>query len=806
MITITNEDTILTEIDQIKLSDRLGRWKEASLDATPKICTERATLAMQAYQDSDGEDIQIRRARLFARILENIPVTIQDWQLLAGSETEHLYGVHPDVDLSADFVLNIMGQDDVSVGSPVVSGAISNVQREELIKCAKFFQGQTVSEHVTEAWESAIGMPYMDYVTVVQPLGIPGPYLRAPISFDVLLSKGIRGIIEEAKGHIESLNQMQESEVERLHFWQSTIIVCEALIEYARRHAELAHDMARREQDPQRRIELEKMADVCEWVPENPARNLHEAIQAVTFILLGVKLETPFMPGDVGRIDQYLWPYFKKDLGEGVLTLEQAAELLASFAVFRGSVVAVKDMAYQQAQQNVAELNHITLGGVDRDGNDACNLLTYLILHIAGILAIPEPHYSLRWHPDVPSWIMCKSLETTAKVGGTPQFVNDAHVEQFWTDRGVPLEDVRDWSGLGCLPPIPPERTYYLVSVANQTKVLELTLNSGIDPMSGKQIGPNTGDPSTFATFEDLLGAFEKQYEFWAERMTQLGHLSEAVEPQYIRLPFLSSIAGGCMDRGKDIIFRDSPNFFAFCDDRAVIDNADCMVAIKKLVYDDKSLAMDELAEALKSNFAGDAGEGIRQMCLTAPKYGNDIDEVDNLAKYLGGLGGGIISSHTTSNGKPFNVERPGVSWHFPAGWMTGALPNGRKGGEPLNDGSLSPMRGQDRLGPTAVLRSVLKAGPMESLYNVLNQRFSLTGVQSPESMDKLRLLTETYLKNGGTHIQFNMVDTETLRDAQIHPELHKDLVVRVGGFNAYFVQLTVEVQDDVIARTQQGL
>ena len=806
MVTKIDEGSMLAEIDQLKLSDRLKQWKQASLDAVPRICTERAELAGEAWSESAGDDLEVRRAKLLKKILENIPVYIPEWQLLAGNETEHLYGAHPDVDLSSDFILRIMGTDDLSVGSPVIGGSISAEERNTLIECARVFEGQTVCEHVWQAWESAIGVPFYQYAAVLGAMGMPGPYLRAPLMFEEVLTKGVRNIINKAEANIRQIGDSSEESDEKINFWQSVIIVCEALITYARRHAELARNLARQEKDPKRRAELEAIAEVCEWIPENPARTLHEAIQSVTFILLALKLETPHLPGDCGRTDQYLWPYLEKDLHEGRLNLDQAAELIADFIVFRGSVVSVHEMKFLESQQTVAELNHITIGGVDRQGNDATNPLTYLILHVAGLLGIPEPHISLRWHPGTPAWIMPKAMETSMKVSGTPQFVNDAHVEQWWTSRGVSLEDARDWSGLGCFPPMPPNVAYYLVGVANQAKVLELMLHNGVETLRNKQLGPQTGDPRSFQTFDDLLAAFETQYEFWANRLTLMGRLSWDVEHKYLRLPFLSSVLEGCMERGRDILFRDSPYFFTFCDDRAVIDNADSLMAIKTLVFDENKLTMDELLAALDSNFDGEKGDEIRQMCLSAPKYGNDIDEVDRLAGYLGAFGGRTISSNKTPDGKPFEVERPGVSWHFMAGKMVAALPNGRKSKEPLNDATLSPMRGQDRFGPTAVFRSVLKTGLKESLYNVLNQKFSLTAVQSPESTQKLCDLTQAYLSNGGMHVQFNMVDAQTLRDAQAHPELHKDLVVRVGGFSAYFVQLTTEVQDDIIARTEQGL
>ncbi len=804
---ILNEiDMPLEEIDQLKLSERLKAWREAMQNTRPRICTERAELAVESWKASVNDDIQIRRAKMVKHILENIPVHIHDWQLLAGSETEHIFGGHPDVDLSSESVLAIMGNDDISIGSPVVSGEITKEGREKIIECAKFFQGQTVCEHVDRAWASALGIYHNAFVDIISMLGSPGPYLRAPLMFEKVLKKGFQGFIEEAKAKIKSFLEEQDGDIDKLYFWQSAILVCEGVITFARRHAEQARNLAEKEENPERRQELLEIADVCEWVPENPARTLHEAVQSVTFVLLATKLEMPQLPGDDGRPDQFLWPYFKKDIQEGHVTFDRAAELIGDFLAFRGSVISVHGSWYIGCSQTVAELNHITLGGVDRDGNDATNPLTYLILHVMELLKIPEPHCSLRWHPDTPDWIMKKGHKTSVAVSGNPQFVNDAHVEEFWKTRGVPIEEIRDWSGLGCLPPMPQNCVYQLAGCMNQVKILELVMNNGINPLSGQLVSIETGDPREFKTFDDLMEAFKKQYTFWCNRLTWLARIAWREERKYFRVPFFSTVLHGCIDRGKDVVFRESPYFFTFVDDRGVIDNADCMIAIKKLVYDDKKLAMDELIEALNSDFQGERGEEIQKMCLAAPKYGNDIDEVDSLANYLGNFGGSVIGSDKTPDGIPFSVERPGVSWHYVAGMMVKALPNGRNAGEPLNDGTLSPMRGQDRNGPTAVFRSVLKAGLKESLYNVLNQKFSLTAIQSPESMEKLGRLTETYLKNGGLHVQYNLLDAQTLLDAQENPEMHKDLIVRVGGFSAYFIQLTKEVQDDIIGRTEQGL
>ena len=802
---LSNEQ-LLEDIDNTTLNDKLPVWKRMQMDARPRIRAERALLAAESWKRTRGEDVQIRRAKLLAHVLENIPVHIHDWQLLAGSESEDIFGVHPDVDQSTSVTVAAMNSDSLPVGNPEVSGIVTEEERQSLLECAEVFRGDTVFEHVEQAWVDAFGTNPSNWFSALQFLGKPGPFYKAPVELEKIVREGLRCTIDEAKAKISEFKASFEADVDRLYFWKSVVIVLEAMVVYANRHAEHASSLAAAEAAPARRAELEQMAEACRRVPEHPARTLQEGFQAVVFTLLGLKLETPHLPGDSGRMDQYLWDLFRNDYEQGATSLQRAGELFACHLAYRAGVTSLNDPSFMDMSQTVTELNLITLGGVDRDGRSADNALTYLFLHVGGLLGLPEPHLTLRWHPETPQRVMRKAHEVSLKVGGNPQFVSDGPVEEFWTARGVPVEKARDSSGLGCLPPLVPGTTYYNIGCVSHAKTLELTLHNGRDPLLDRCIGLETGDPLEFESFEQLYAAYQAQYEFWVARLARMARISYHVEHQYLRTPFFSSIFDGCIERGRDLAFRDVPGCHHFINDRATIDGGDSLIAIQKLVFEEKKLTLAELIEALDSNFAGDRGEEIRQLCLAAPKYGNDIDEVDRMAGELGAFGGRTIRSHTMPNGVPIQIGRPGVSWHYFAGAKTGALPNGRRSREPLNDATLSPMRGQDRHGPTAVLRSVLKAGFRESLFNTLNQRVSPSAVRSPETMDKLVGLTQRYLENGGMHTQYNIVDTETMRRAQQTPEEHKDLVVRIGGFSAYFVQLSKTMQDDVIMRTEQGI
>jgi pyruvate-formate lyase len=801
----------LESIDKLQLSERLFRLKDAMFSASRKISVDRARLAMESWKETEREDIEIRRAKLFKKVLEGVPIAIYDFDTIVGRETEHLVGAPIFSDETGD---SIPGLWDNGKGPRLFQGALSPEDKGVLRECSRFFAGKTAPDHVMEAWRSIVGSWAQDITDAKGSDPTPDsgyfPGITCRGMWEKILSEGLRGMIEEAQAGIRRFREMQETDISKFYFWQSAILVCEAMINYARRYARLAERLAQKQADPGRQDELKEIARVCEWVPEHPARTFHEAVQCVNFIIVGRGLEAMF-PILIGRIDQYLRPYFEKDMLEGRLTLERAAEILGSAITLWGmKVVVPTGQTQQETHQFSFSINSVNIGGVDRNGNDASSELSYFFLHIIGLLRMSSPTVLINWHAHSPRWLLLKALETNMKTrGGIPLFENSDHVVKSFLNDGIPLEDARDWYGQGCVTPILPTKVDHNGSegkgAVNVALLLDLTLHRGISQITGKKVGIDMGDPRDFKTFEELYLAFKKEDEYVVNRVLWLGTVAQGIEPQYLRFPFNSCIAGpGCLEKGQDLLITDSNHSYGISD-RAIVDTADSLTSIKKLVFDEKKLTMDELLKAIDSNFAGERGEEIRQMCLAAPKFGNDIDEADLMVRDVGQFSGSVIRAYKNPFDVPCKISREGLSWHYFGGLGVGALPNGRKSKEPLNDGSISPMRGMDRLGPTGVLRSVLKAGFEESYASCLNQKFSWTIMQSPESREKLAVLTDTFFRNGGQHIQYNMVDTDELRDAKIHPEKHKNLVVRVGGFSAYFVMLSPEIQDDIIYRSEQG-
>lgn len=811
MVTRQDDRVMLKRIDNLQLSERLFQLKDAMFSAPRIISVDRARLAMESWKETEGEDIELRRARLFKKVLEEVPIAIFDFDTIVGRETEHLIGAPVFVDETGDCIPGLWDEEDN------LSRAMSFQSQEDrdiLRECSRYFAGKTAPDHVKDAWYSVAGSWAQDITDAKGSDPTPDsgyfPGVTCRAMWEKVLSKGMRGLIEEAEAGIQRFKEMKETDINKLYFWQSAVIVCEAMISYAGRYAELARQLAAKEPDAARQTELLEIAGICEHVPENPARTFHEALQCMNFIVVGRGLEAMY-PVLIGRIDQYLRPYFEKDIRQGRLTLERAGELLGNALTLWGMKVVVPvGQTQQETHQFSYSINSINIGGVDRNGEDASNALSYLLLHMIGLIRLSSPTVLLNWNSQTPRWLLLKALETNVKTkGGIPLFENSDHVVASFLNDGTPVEVARDWYGQGCVTPILPTKIDHNGSegkgAVNVALVLDLTLHRGVSQITGKQVGIDVGDPRDFDTFEELYEAFQKQYKYVVNRVLWLGTLAQSVEPQYLRFPFNSCIVGpGCMEKGQDILITDADHSYGISD-RAIVDTADSLIAIKKLVFDDKQLTMDELLDALDTNFEGGRGEEIRQMCLTAPKFGNDIDEADLMVRDVGRFSASVIMAYKNPFDVPCKISREGLSWHYFGGLGVGALPNGRKSREPLNDGSISPMRGMDRLGPTGVIRSVLKAGFEESYASCLNQKFSGTVMQSPESREKLGILIDTFFRNGGQHIQFNMVDTEELLDAKAHPEKHRDLVVRVGGFSAYFVMLSPEIQDDIIYRSEQG-
>lgn len=808
------DETLLSKIDAAALDEQRLAWKAAVKAAPYKLHTDRQKYATESWKMTEGEDIEIRRAKLFEHVVKNIKLSILDFDYIVGRMGPTVVGAYTAIDTCGDYLDGIWADDGKIQFSMNNDSQITEEDLEILRDAARTFGGHSPADMGNKVWEDILGTWPQDILAarLKDPPLNTGNFGNSTntVDFKKLLTKGLRYFIDEAQGHIDDFVENQRQDPHKFYFWKAAIIVCEACIALSHRYADLAEQMAEEESSATRKTQLLEIAQACRHVPEYPARSFHEALQSMAIVGICKGIEHPMHNHPQwGRGDQYLYPYFIQDIRSGALSVEKALNMLAELIGRWGTTIYVDTGTHRETHQVTFAINSINLGGITPDGYEGTNELSYLFLHAIGLLCQSSPTVGIRWNHDTPLWFMRKAIKTNiATGGGIPLFENEEGIIDLFVRDGVPLEEARDWVGRGCVWPALPQRSEYKCGAAgfNNAAILHLALHNGV-AVTGKKLGLETGDPREFKSFEALWNAYEAQHRFIMHRTLWLANLARDVQAAYLRLPFLSVISlQHCMDFGHDTMVPTEMSEYGITD-RAIIDTTDSLMAVKHLVFDTKQLTMRELMDALDSDFAGERGEEIRQMCLKAPKFGNDIEEVDLLARRVSLMSADSITSYDNGKYPRFKSLREGLSWHYAAGLGVGALPNGRKAFQPLNDGSASPMRGMDKNGPTAVLNSILKANFGDHSYvQALNQKFPKSIIKSDEDIDKLVMLTNSFLGAGGTHIQYNLVDNEELKEAQEHPAEHKDLLVRVGGFSAYFVQLSSQIQNDIIYRSEQAL
>jgi len=804
---------LLEEIDKTVLDDDRLRWREAIKTAPYKMHTDRQKYATESWKETAGEDLELRRAKLFENIADNVAIDILPFDHIVGRIGPTIVGNYTEIDICGDYLDGLWNEEGIQATLHDKT-SLSPEDLEILREAVRTFRNQNPVDCVNKVFADVLGDWPRDVVTA----RLKDPDLSSgnfgnctnTFDFDKILNQGLGAYRAEAQAHIDDYLNNQSQEIEKFIFWKSALIVIDAVIRHARRYAAVARVRAEAETDPARRAELLDIAATCEYVPENPARNFREALQSMVLVGLAKAMEHPMHnQPHWGRADTYLYPFFIRDINAGTLTAQEACSMLAEVIGRWGTQLMVQSSLHKQTHQITYGISSANLGGIGVDGVENANELSYLFLHAVGLLHLSSPTVTVNWTHATPLWFMRKAVKVNGMTGGgIPLFENDEHMVDSFVRDGVSLEEARTWIGRGCVWPALPQRSEYKGGAAgfNSAAMLDLVFHNGV-ARTGKKLGLETGDPRAFKTFDEFYDAYVAQHNFVMHRTLWLADIARDTQYKYLRLPALSVFSiRQCMDIGRDTMIPNVQCEYGITD-RAVIDCADSLTAIKKLVYDEQKLTMAELIDALDNNFAGERGQEIRQMCLAAPKYGNDIEEADLMAGRVGQMSSDSLTGWDHSPYPAFKSVREGLSWHYAAGLGVGALPNGRYAMEPLNDASASPMRGMDKCGPTAVLRSVLKADFGKGSYvSALNQKFPRNTISTDAGVDKLVAYTNAFLGAGGTHIQYNIVDTAELLDAKVHPEEHPELIVRVGGFSAYFVQLSDGIQDDVIGRAEHSL
>ena len=783
------------------------------------LCIEKARLITESFKQTEGEPAIIRYAKAYSHMLENMPVLIDDDELFVGEGASKPWGAEIDPFLGVWKEDEIRGAAEDGIVSVEDSDwpMIREIGRYWETRCSEYAQSKLFDDRFFQYLQLGITLPPMRSKDEFRGayagsgLCLSFNFTDCYTDFERWLN-GLNPIIGEIEEELRNLRFFSPEAVEKKLYLTASLMVLKAVIRLAERYARAAEDLAENEENPVRRKELERIAETCRWVPANSPKSFYQAMQSLWFNQI---LSTPTSTHNLGRFDQYMYPYYKMDLEKGQVNRE---EILALLCELRLKCMRPENIKLSRAKRTqhagFAKWRNMTIGGVTADGKDASNELTYLVLEAANRLRTPHHTITLRIHEGTPEDLLVKALEVVKTGIGMPALALDNSFIKYLTSGGIPLEDARNYHLAGCVDPAIPGKASFLAGLFFVVpKVFEIFLNNGVDPRTGLAVGPEKPDVENYKTFEDLSTDFEKYLSYfiglWHEHSFLLKGHSGDIERYYDAVEIMDTVLmQDGVKMGKPISKREAVppyDFRAVMVPVGVINVADSLAAIKKLVFDEKVITMQQLKQALAANWEGH--EDIRKLCLQAPKYGNDIDYVDFIARDLYRF---LIDEeakyHTFGRpvkGKIRGIGGASISSMFAGGTIIGATPDGRLAGTTLSDGTVSPVQGRDTHGPTALLKSAVKIDQDACSSTLLNIKLHPSSIKTREDLKKLGLLIQTYADMGGKWVQFNVIGNQQLLEAQKNPDNYRDLIVRVAGYSAYFVDLSKGVQDDIINRME---
>ena len=785
----------------MSMTERVARLRQQSLEAVPSISSERAELLTEFYRQTEGRlmSAPVRRALAFQYLLEHKTICINEGELIVGEKgpAPKAAPTYPELCCHSLQDLDILNSREKI--SFVVTPQVRKVYEETIIP---FWRGKTMREllfsEMTEEWKAAYEAGVF---TEFMEQRSPGH----TVLDDKIYHKGMLDFKQDIQRSLDSLDYLNDPDAyDKQEELKAMSICADALIRFAERHAEKARELAGQETNPQRKKELERIAEICTHVPAHAPRDFWEALQYYWFVHLGVTTElNPWDAFNPGKLDQHLYPFYKKGLEEGTLTREQAEELLQCFWIKFNNQPAPPKVGVTAAESSTyTDFAQINLGGVKPDGSDAVNEVTYLILDVIEEMRLLQPSSSIQVSKKNPDQFIKRAARIIRTGFGQPSVFNTDVVIQEMVRVGKSVVDARCGGTSGCVETGAfGKENYNLTGYFNMPKVLEITLNNGVDPRTGRRIGLETGDPTRFKTFEELFEAYEKQLNYFVDIKIRGNNVVERLYARYLPAPFLSLLIDDCIARGKDYHDGGARYDTSYIQGVGLGTMADALTAIKYHVFDQRTLTMAELLTALRDNFEGH--ERVRQMLLNkTPRYGNDDDYADQVMVAVFEAYFRAIDGRPNTRGGTYCINLLPTTVHVYFGSVVGATPDGRRAWTPLSEG-VSPVQGADRRGPTAVIKSVAKMDHVRTGGTLLNQKFTPQLLKDDTGLDKLVQLIRTYFRLDGHHIQFNVVDAATLRAAQEHPEQYRDLIVRVAGYSDYFCDLSKVLQDEIIARTE---
>jgi formate C-acetyltransferase len=787
----------------MKMTERVLRLREQSLDAQETITAERAHLITRFYESdaARGLSAPVLRARAFEYLLRYKAICINEGEMIVGERgpAPKATPTYPEICLHSLQDLDILnGREKVSFK---VGDEVKRIYENEIIP---FWKGHSnrdrIMERMTPEWINAYKAGIF---TEFQEQRAPGHTVLGYKMFHTGFLD-LKKEIAESAAKIDYFNDPDASD--RNEELKAMDIACEAIMMYAGRHADALEKLVETEKDQKRRTELKMMASVCCRVPAHAPETFHEMLQHYWFIHLGVVTElNPWDSFNPGRLDQHLWPVYKKETEAGTLTPEQAYELLGCFWVkFNNHPSPPKMGVTAQESNTYTDFCLINLGGVKPNGTDAVNEMSYILLDVIKEMRIVQPSSMVQVSRKGPDAFIHKTLDIVRTGFGQPSIFNTESIIQELLRQGKSLVDARNGGASGCVETGAfGTECYWLTGYFNLVKILEVTLNNGFDPRTGVQVGPETGDPSLFASFDEFMLAYRQQVNHFADIKVRGNNVIEKTFASHLPVPFLSLLLEDCIANGKDYNAGGARYNTTYIQGVGLGSITDILTSIKYNIYDKGRFTWNDMLAALKNNFEGQE-EMQYEMIYHTPKYGNDDDYADEQAVAVFEIFYDAVNGRPTPRGGVHRINMLPTTSHVYFGNVTGATPDGRKAFVPLSEG-ISPFQGVDHQGPTAVIKSASKIDHLRTGGTLLNQKFSPEFFEDEGSYHKLTALVRSYFSLDGHHIQFNVVNAETLREAQKHPELHRDLIVRVAGYSDYFNDLGEDLQNEIIRRTEHS-
>ena len=791
-------------IKDIPATERIKRIRQEIVASDPAVCSERALIVTKSYQETEGQPTPIRRAKAIKRVLEEMTIHIWDNELIVGN---HANGRRTAPIFPEWGVYWLEDQLDFIPVRPQDKMVIPDQVKADIRSVIPYWRGKTVYDKVWGTLPEEVQKARKALVFTVD-LFERGSFGHTLYNTPKILKYGFSQVKQEALDQIKNADESVPEEFKKIQYWKAFVIICDGIIAFANRFSVLARELAEKEPDGRRKQELLEISGICARVPEYPAESFHEAVQAAWFLQLLPQLEGNGNSVSPGRLDQHLYPYYRKDIDEGKITNNDAQELLDCLWLKLNEIVKCWDTEAAKVHAGFPMTQTVTIGGRTREGKDATNELSYLFLNSQAHIRLGSPQFVVRVHAGLPEDFLMHICETIRGGGGMPALFGDEVITKSLLKLGMSYEEALDCGIVGCVEPsIIGAFGRNNGGFLNLARIVDFALNDGRDRLTGEQLGLHTGDPRNFTCIEDVMEAVKTQLLYFIKLLATEDHIIDVVQSELTPHVLVSTMIPGCIEKGKDItaggaIYHTTTPFGA-----GLATATDSLAAIKKAVFEDKSVSMDELLHALDTDFEGMEGEKIRQKLLATPKFGNDDDYVDEFARFLTDTFMKEVETYESGRGGHLVGGFFTLSSTVPLGHETPATPNGRKARTPISD-SVSPTNGVEENGPTAVLNSAAKIDHSRcAAGNAVNIKFSPGALESAGKLEKFANLITAYLIDmHGFEVQINVVSADTLRAAQKNPAEYRDLIIRIAGYSARFVELAPDIQEDLITRTEHQM